>query len=139
MVLRDLLFGYFALSHRPISLDLTTVDKLHLRGLPEDLIDEGGIVLRVYLLLNHRVRSCFAGLISSKVILYRLELAFRDLEDLPPDILTPDVVLGVQILVNQLDHLYRLLLIVIYDLTVQLYELPGPQCALDLEAGLQIV
>ena len=139
MVLRDLLFGYFALSHRPISLDLTTVDKLHLSRLPQDLIDERGIILRVYLLLNHRVRPSFAGLISSEVILYRLELAFRDLEDLPPDILTPNVVLGVQILVNQLDHLYRLLLIVIYDLTVQLYELPGPLCALDLEAGLQIV
>jgi hypothetical protein len=139
MVLGYLLFRYFAISHRPIGLDLSTVDKFHLRGLPEDFIDERGIVLRVDLLLYHRVRPRFAGLIGCEVILYRLELALRDLENLPPDILTSDVVLRVQILVNQLDHLYRLLLIIIYDLTVQLYELPGPLCALDLKAGLQIV
>ena len=118
MVLGDLLFGYFAISHRPIGLDLTTVDKFHLRGLTEDFIDERGIVLRVDLLLYHRVRPRFAGLIGSEVILYRLELALRDLEDLPPDILTPYVVLRVQILINKLDHLDWLLLIVINDLTV---------------------
>lgn len=40
VVLRDSLFGYLTVNHRPIGLDLSSVDKLHLRGLPQDLIDE---------------------------------------------------------------------------------------------------